>query len=102
MYERLIPNLTSDEEVVSGSQRGIDLVKAGQVVEARAAFLKVLRHAQSQGATVALMGCTEIPVALTQAAVDDEFGAGSMALVSTVDVGVQALTGRVLRGYKDL
>lgn len=96
MYDTLLhPNVHTDDWITTQSQEGIDLVKAGKIEDARQKFFGALELAQSQGVTVALLACTEIPVALTQKDVDERFDS-KMTVISTAAVGVNALVDKIL------
>jgi len=104
MYEHLLkeaPDVEpyTDEKIVKGSQKGIDLVKHGDIAGAKETFLDVVTHARENQVEVILLGCTEIPVALSQAAVNEHYEnsldlkdkISPPTVISTAEVGVDAL-----------
>lgn len=60
-YECLVPDAADMEALVAA---GIALVKAGEIADARAHLEKAADGLRRRGAVAAILGCTEIPVAL--------------------------------------
>jgi len=96
MYKNiLMPNCVSIKEAEEKSQEGINAVKKGDLIKAEKLFLDAIEIYAKQDVKVILLGCTEIPLACSQEAVDKRFPNQGITTVSTLSCGVEGVVDKL-------